>query len=229
MPATMPNGAREQLHFIIADDHPMVREALAAGLREAFSGAVLTFAGTADEAAARLGAAHDVDALLLDLDMPGMNGLAGLATLRAGFPAVPIIVVSAAREPAVIRRTLELGAAGYISKAAALPEIADAVRAVLDGEIVNPLPGDAAGDDAEAADFAARAGQLTPQQWRVFALMIQGEPNKIIAYKLSVGEATVKAHVTEILRKLGVRSRTQAVILARHLSLEPPREGQKVG
>jgi DNA-binding NarL/FixJ family response regulator len=216
----MPNGTA--LRFVIADDHPMVRDALGAALREAFSGCDVAFAGTAGEASALLESTHAVDALLLDLDMPGMDGLTGLATLRAAHPSVPIIVVSAARDRSVIRRALDLGAAGYISKAASLPEIAAAVRAVLDGEIVNPL-GEAEPGDTDAADFAGRAAQLTPQQWRVFALMIQGEPNKLIAFKLSVGEATVKAHVTEILRKLGVHSRTQAVILARHLALEPPK------
>jgi len=147
--------------------------------------------------------------------MPGMDGLTGLALLRSGHPTVPIIVVSAAREANVVRRAYEFGASAYIDKSASLEEIAGTVRAVLDGEIFTP-------PDAQPADsFAQRANQLTPQQWRVLALMVQGDLNKQIAYKLGVGEATVKAHVTVILRKLGVRSRTQAVIEARGLALPP--------
>ena len=144
--------------------------------------------------------------------MPGMDGLTGLALLRSEHPTVPIIVVSAARDAAVARRTFDLGASAYVDKKASLEEIAGTVRAVLDGELIAP-------PDAVADSFAQRAAQLTPQQWRVLALMVQGDQNKQIAYKLGVGEPTVKAHVTVILRKLGVRSRTQAVIEARGLSL----------
>ena len=135
---------------------------------------------------------------------------------------MPIIVVSAAREPAVVRRAYELGASAYIDKSASLDEIAGTVRAVLDGEIFAPP------EAAPANSFAQRAAQLTPQQWRVLALMVQGDQNKQIAYKLGVGEATVKAHVTVILRKLGVRSRTQAVIEARGLATPAGRAGQAV-
>ena len=170
-------------------------------------------AATLAQAQAALERAPETDALLLDLDMPGMDGLTGLALLRSGHPTVPIIVVSAARESAVVRRAYELGASAYIDKSASLEEIAGTVRAVLDGEIFAPP------EAAPANSFAQRAAQLTPQQWRVLALMVQGDQNKQIAYKLGVGEATVKAHVTVILRKLGVRSRTQAVIEARGLAL----------
>lgn len=205
--------SEEPLTFLIADDHPMVRDALASALGHAFPGSALSMAGTLHQAQIGLEQAPATDALLLDLDMPGMDGLTGLALLRSSHPTVPIIVVSAARESAVVRRAYELGASAYIDKSASLEEIARIVRAVLDGEIFAP-------PDAGPADsFAQRAAQLTPQQWRVLALMVQGDQNKQIAHKLGVGEATVKAHVTVILRKLGVRSRTQAVIEARNLAL----------
>ena len=203
--------------FLIADDHPMVRDALSTVLSQSFPGAAIGLAGSLAEAQAALERQPDTDALLLDLDMPGMEGLTGLALLRSDWPTVPVIVVSAARDSAVARRTHELGAAAYVEKSASLEEIADTVRAVLDGEIIAPPDAGAAAGDS----FAQRAGQLTPQQWRVLALMVQGDQNKQIAYKLGVGEATVKAHVTVILRKLGVRSRTQAVIEARGLALPP--------
>lgn len=205
--------SEEPLTFLIADDHPMVRDALASALGHAFPGSALSMAGTLHQAQIGLEQAPATDALLLDLDMPGMDGLTGLALLRSSHPTVPIIVVSAARESAVVRRAYELGASAYIDKSASLEEIARIVRAVLDGEIFAP-------PDAGPVDsFAQRAAQLTPQQWRVLALMVQGDQNKQIAHKLGVGEATVKAHVTVILRKLGVRSRTQAVIEARNLAL----------
>ena len=199
--------------FLIADDHPMVRDALSMALAQAFPGAAVAVAGSLAGVQAGLERQPETDALLLDLDMPGMDGLTGLALLRSEHPTVPIIVVSAARDSAIARRTHDLGASAYVDKSASLEEIAATVRAVLAGEII--APPDAAPPDS----FAQRAAQLTPQQWRVLALMVQGDQNKQIAYKLGVGEATVKAHVTVILRKLGVRSRTQAVIEARDLAL----------
>jgi len=201
--------------FLIADDHPMVRDALASSLGQAFPGARIALAATLAQASAVLEVEPETDAVLLDLDMPGMDGLTGLALLRSDHPTVPIIVVSAVRGATTIRRSFELGASAYIDKSAALQEIAAIVRAVLDGEVFAP-------PESEPVDsFAQRAAQLTPQQWRVLALMVHGDQNKQIAYKLGVGEATVKAHVTVILRKLGVRSRTQAVIEARKLALPP--------
>jgi DNA-binding NarL/FixJ family response regulator len=205
--------------FLIADDHPMVRDALASALGQAFPGARIATAGTLAQVQSELEREPETDALLLDLDMPGMDGLTGVALLRSAHPIVPIIVVSAARDAAVVRRAYEFGASAYIDKSAVLEEIVETVSAVLDGEIFTPP------ESIPTDSFAQRAAQLTPQQWRVLALMVHGDQNKQIAHKLGVGEATVKAHVTVILRKLGVRSRTQAVIEARNLALptEPVR------
>jgi len=205
----------ETLHFLIADDHPMVRDAIASALEQAFPGADIATVSSLAEVQAALEREPVADALLLDLDMPGMDGLTGIAMVRSDHPTVPIIVVSALREASVHRRVYELGASAFIEKSASLSQIAGTVRAVLDGEIFAPP------EAAQTDSFAQRAAQLTPQQWRVLALMVQGDLNKQIAHKLGVGEATVKAHVTVILRKLGVRSRTQAVIEARELALPP--------
>jgi DNA-binding NarL/FixJ family response regulator len=209
----MADPPTAQRAFLIADDHPMVRDALRTALAQAFAGATILLAGSLAEVEATLDRQPETDALLLDLDMPGMDGLTGVALLRAKWPTVPIIVVSAARHAAIPRRAYDLGAAAYIDKSAHLEEIAETVRAVLDGETLAPPQA------AEGDSFAQRVAQLTPQQWRVLALMVHGDQNKQIAYKLGVGEPTVKAHVTIILRKLGVRSRTQAVIEARGLAL----------
>ena len=199
--------------FVVADDHPMVREALASALGQAFGGSSVVTAATLAQTQALLEEQPETDALLLDLDMPGMAGMTGLGVLRSSHPTIPIIVVSAARDDTTIRRAYDFGASAYIDKSASLPEIAATVRAVLDGEVFAP-PAVEAGDAIDK-----RAALLTPQQWRVLALMVQGDQNKQIAFKLGVGEATVKAHVTVILRKLGVRSRTQAVIEARRLEI----------
>jgi len=211
----MADGPAASHAFLIADDHPMVRDALRTALERAFPGTAVALAGSFAEVEAALEHLPETDALLLDLDMPGMDGLTGLALLRSERPTVPIIVVSAARDAGVARRAWDLGASAYVDKSASLEEIAATVRAVLDGEVLTPP------ESPDGDSFAQRAAQLTPQQWRVLALMVQGDQNKQIAYKLGVGEPTVKAHVTVILRKLGVRSRTQAVIEARSLSLPP--------
>ena len=206
--------------FIVADDHPMVRDALALALRAAFPKAEVALAGTLDEASGAIAARPDVDLVILDLDMPGMQGLVGVSALRASYPSAPLVIVSATRNAAAMRQVVEMGAAGFIPKSAPMEEIIASVRAVMRGEIVLPP---SAGDALSStdADLATRAARMTPQQHRVFALMAEGKPNKIIAYDMQIGEATVKAHVTEILRKMGVHSRTQAIVLAQRLALDP--------
>ncbi|MBA4096124.1 MAG: DNA-binding response regulator [Rhodospirillum sp.] len=206
--------------FIVADDHPMVRDALALALRAAFPKSEVALAGTLDEASAAIAARPDVDLVILDLDMPGMQGLVGVSALRASYPSAPLVIVSATRNAAAMRQVVEMGAAGFIPKSAPMEEIIASVRAVMRGEIVLPP---SAGDALSStdADLATRAARMTPQQHRVFALMAEGKPNKIIAYDMQIGEATVKAHVTEILRKMGVHSRTQAIVLAQRLALDP--------
>ena len=212
LPAASPQA------FLVADDHPMVRDALGTALNHSFPAVRRAPAAPLAESEAALEREPETDALLLDLDMPGMDGLTGLALLRSNHPAVPIIVVSAAQDSQIARRTVEFGASAFIAKSAPLDEIADVVRGVLRGEVFAPVGMTQPGP---AESFAQRAQQLTPQQWRVLSLMVHGDQNKMIAHKLGVGEATVKAHVTVILKKLGVRSRTQAVIEARHLALPP--------
>jgi DNA-binding NarL/FixJ family response regulator len=207
--------------FVVADDHPMVRDALAAALKGGFDGARIAFAGTLAETQAAIETNPETDLVVLDLDMPGMLGLAGLAALRASHPSLPIAIVSATTNSAAMRQAVEMGAAGFIPKLAAADRFLDAVRAILSGAIWLP---DEAKDEVLASrdrDLAQRAALLTPQQHRVLSLLAEGMANKLIAYEMQISEPTVKAHVTEILRKLGVTSRTQAVILAQRLALEP--------
>jgi DNA-binding NarL/FixJ family response regulator len=195
--------------IIIVDDHPLFR----AALRQTLSGVNVEEAGDLKAVSAALEADRDCDLVLLDLNMPGAHGLSGLLLLRAQYPEIPVIVISAIEDPKVIRRTFELGAAGYLPKSAGPAEIRAAIDTVLKGEVVVPAGVSLTADDEQTA-FARRLATLTPQQIRVLMMLSDGLMNKQIAYELSISEATVKAHVSSILQKLDVDSRTQAVIAA---------------
>ena len=183
---------------------------------EAFlPGCTVLEASDLDQLGTLLAAERDADLVLLDLTMPGAQGFSGLVYLRAQFPDIPIVVVSASEEPVVIRRAVEFGASGFIPKSLDTAGIGNAIRTVLSGDIWAPPDVDLdAGDDREMIELVRRIGKLTPQQMRVLTMLSEGLLNKQIAYELSVSEATVKAHVSAILQKLGVDSRTQAVIAA---------------
>jgi DNA-binding NarL/FixJ family response regulator len=201
--------------LVIADDHPLFRGAL----REAVAGMLervdIAEAGTFEEAADLLERGGEVDLILLDLKMPGVRGFSGLMYMRAQYPSVPVMVVSANDDPAAIRRCMEFGASGFIPKTLGIEAMRAAIRRVLDGGVWTPPDVDlSSGSDAESADLMARMATLTPQQVRVLMMLSEGLLNKQIAYQLGVSEATVKAHVSAILQKLGVESRTQAVIAA---------------
>jgi DNA-binding NarL/FixJ family response regulator len=202
-------------HFLIADDHPLFRGALREAVNGVFERADIGEAGTFEEVTAFLERGSDVDLVLLDLRMPGVRGFSGLMYLRAQYPGLPIVVVSANDDPAVIRRCMEFGAAGFIPKTLGVEALRRAIARVLQGEVWTPPDVDLSrGTDADSAATIARLSTLTPQQVRVLMMLSGGLLNKQIAYELGVSEATVKAHVSAILQKLGVESRTQAVIAA---------------
>ena len=199
--------------FVIADDHPLFRGALKEALAGVGDVAAIHEAG--DFAAARKAAADnpDADLMLLDLTMPGVSGLSGLIALRAEFPSLPVMVVSAHDDPATIHRALDLGASGFLSKSAGIEEIREGIEKVMAGEVFVPAGYDQAQEyEPEVADLLQRLQTLTPQQSRVLSMLGEGLLNKQIAYELGVSEATIKAHVSAILLKLNVDSRTQAVI-----------------
>lgn len=204
-------------HIVVADDHPMFRDAMRLAIARSLPEAEIVEAGTLDAAAAALEESPDADLLLLDLNMPGMQGFAGLVYLCSRFPALPIAVISANEEPRVIRRALGAGACGYIPKSAPSDMLGEALQALLAGELWRPALQEPDGSGREE-DAAARIASLTPQQVRVLMMLNDGLVNKQIAYELGVSEGTVKAHVSAILQKLGVTSRTQAVILVRQLA-----------
>ena len=200
---------------MIADDHPLFRGALREAVNGLFDRADVDEAGTFEEVVDRLERGADTDLVLLDLRMPGVRGFSGLMYLRAQYPSLPIVVVSANDDPAVIRRCMEFGAAGFLPKTLGVEALRQAIARVLKGHVWTPPDVDlAASSDAETAAMIGRLATLTPQQVRVLMMLSGGLLNKQIAYELGVSEATVKAHVSAILQKLGVESRTQAVIAA---------------
>jgi DNA-binding NarL/FixJ family response regulator len=213
-------------HLLIADDHPLFRAALHQAARAALDDGSISEACDLATTLDALGEVPDTDLVLLDLHMPGSRGLSGLAALRGQFPAVAVMVVSAHDEPRVVRRVLDHGAAGFISKSASPDEIAAAIRTVLDcGEWVPPHLGESVAalpSDPDDSDLAARLARLTGQQYRVLGLLAEGLLNKQIADRLAIQERTVKAHVTAIFEKLSVRNRTQASMLLRSLDLVDP-------
>jgi DNA-binding NarL/FixJ family response regulator len=201
--------------LVIADDHPLFRGALREAVEGLLEHAEIAEAGTFEAAAELLERGADIDLVLLDLTMPGVRGFSGLMYMRAQYPSVPVIVVSANDDPAVIRRCMDFGASGFIPKTLGVDAMRNAIRCVLDGGLWTPPDVDlTTGSDAETAELMARMATLTPQQVRVLMMLSGGLLNKQIAFQLSVSEATVKAHVSAILQKLGVESRTQAVIAA---------------
>lgn len=202
------------LNFIIADDHPLFRGALRQILQDSFQPDSVTEADCYQQLQKVAEDSQDIDLLFLDLTMPGVSGLSGLINLKAQHPQLPVMIVSATDDVATIRRAMELGASGFVSKSAGMEEIGLAVRTILDGgEWVSNDVELGAESDAEIADLITRIRALTPQQSRVLSMLGQGLLNKQLAYELNISEATVKAHVSAVLQKLGVDSRTQAVIL----------------
>ena len=203
----------DTVHIIIADDHPLVRGALRQAVTSAVRDAEVREAYDLPSLSTELAHGAPVDLILLDLTMPGVSGFSGLLYLRSQHPEIPVVVISACEDRTIMRRCIEVGAAGYIPKSTEVEEMRAALRMILAGEVWTPADLDLVMPaDAAVADMMRRLSSLTPQQLRVLMMLSQGLLNKQIAYELKVSEATVKAHVSAILQKLGVDSRTQAVI-----------------
>jgi DNA-binding NarL/FixJ family response regulator len=211
--------------IIIADDHPLFREALKLALAQALPGGTAFEVDTVDTLLAALNEHPDVDLLLLDLGMPGAHGFSALVQARAHYPSVPVVVISGREDAGLAQRTLAHGAAAFIAKSASLPTIIDALQTILQGGVWSPPEprsvASARGNSVppDEADAARRVASLTPQQFRVMSMLCSGQSNKRIALQLAVSEATVKAHMTAILEKMGAENRTQAVLVAQRLAL----------
>ena len=206
---------------IVADDHPLFRTAIKEAL-SAQQGQTRFLEASSLETLQQLVDDNDeVDLVLLDLHMPGVSGFAGLIYLGKRYPSVPVVIISANEDPVVIQRALDHGAAGFIPKSSGMETIREAITAVLMGEIWSPPQSRSglSGGNASELEMAERMAQLTPQQFKVLMMMSRGLLNKQIGYELNVSEATVKAHVTAIMSKLGVNNRTQAVLAAERLAV----------
>lgn len=201
--------------IVVADDHPLFRAALGSALARAAPGALVEETPSLAGAREALGRGP-VDLLLLDLKLSDSEGFAGLAEIRGDFPAVPVAVVSASEDAATIRRALAFGAAGFIPKSATLAEMVEALGAILAGDVWAPVTPDAVQEEP----MEARIASLTPSQLKILVGLQQGRLNKQIAFDLGVTEAKIKAHLTNVFRKLGVQNRTQAVIAAQALAIE---------
>ena len=204
--------------LIIADDHPLFRAALGQAVVRCLPDAQIVEAGSVEALETAADAHPDADLILLDLRMPGAQGLSELMELRIRHPAIPVAIVSALESATIARKSIACGASGFIPKSATIDEIGSMLRALLAGEIVAPQGlAHPSAEDAAERKFARAVAALTPQQYRVLLLLARGYSNRAIAEDIDVVVATVKAHVTVILRKLGLERRTQAALLAQRL------------
>lgn len=211
------------VNLLIADDHPLYRDALKGALCMAFSDLNILESGDLNETV-KLLHEYDVDLLLLDLHMPGSSDLFGLLHIQKTFPDLPIAVVSGTEDASLISKVIGVGAMGFIPKTASAKNISDAVNAMLDGDVWVPesVRQQIENVDEDFSVLAENVASLTPAQYKVLCYMRDGLLNKQIGYNLDIAEATVKAHVTAIFRKLSINNRTQAVLIASELQLEPP-------
>ena len=203
--------------ILIADDHPLFRQAIALAVARVRPQAVIVEAGTLAAAARSAVDAEDLKLILLDLKMPGAVGYSGIAMLHAERPSVPILVVSSVEGHAAADEVRAFGAIGFLRKDSDLETIETAIAAALSGAPVKPQP---SADEAPLETIRQEVAGLTPMQLKVLLAVLDGQLNKQIAHSLSISEATVKAHMTAIMRKLDVRNRTQAALVARSLGLD---------
>jgi DNA-binding NarL/FixJ family response regulator len=208
--------------IIIADDHPLFRTALTSIVANEFGDAQLVEACDFSSLQSAVEKNNDAKLILLDLHMPGAEGFSALVHLTAHYPQIPVVIVSAHEEPEIMRRALDHGASGFLPKSSAPDTMHQAIQAVLEGKLWLPAGVEQTPTaNEQELDIAEALASLTPQQFRVASMVNQGLLNKQIAYELDVTEATVKAHMTEIFRKLGVHSRIQVALTLGQLAVTP--------
>lgn len=210
------------ISLLIADDHPLFRSALTGALRDQLGEVEIQESHDLESTLGSLKANPDVDLLLLDLNMPGSGDLYGLIRIRADFPDIPVAVISGSDELSIVANVIEAGALGFIPKTSEPAVYLEAISAILDGDTWLP---DGMSEQLEQQpkpdlDIQRRVAELTPQQYKVLCYLHEGLLNKQIAYELNISEATVKAHITAIFRKLNINNRTQAVLVVSDLNLQ---------
>ena len=208
-------------HIHIADDHPLFRSALLDVIHQHFSQSTISESSDLGSTLQALNNDTDIDLLLLDLQMPGSQDLYGLIAIREKYPTVPVVIVSASDDKETINRAMGHGASGYIPKSLSADTLNKAIQAVAEGEQWIPafMENQLTEITQDEKSLAARISTLTPQQYRVLCYVREGWLNKQIGFEIGITEATVKAHITAIFRKLGVTNRTQAVIELSKMSL----------
>ncbi|GAA0296183.1 response regulator [Rhodovulum strictum] len=213
--------------ILVIDDHPLYSDALSMALRHVFDDCTIRSATSLGEGLAQLGPDFSPDLVMLDLRLPDVTGLSGFLRLRERIPDVPVLVISALTSVEVVQALMEAGAAGFIPKEAATHELKTALIEIRSGRRYLPAGCRNAGRAARTGarmpsvqEVSQRIAELTPQQARIMKLICAGKPNKQIAHELSLAEATVKAHITALLRRLGVQNRTQAAVLVESANLE---------
>lgn len=229
-PESTPNNDQQQADapmdpvykILIADDHPLFREAISSVIASGFAGTEILETDDLDSALEITRENDDLDLILLDLNMPGMHGLNGLISLRNEAPTIPVVIVSAEEDKQVVLQAITYGACGFITKSSPRAQMTDAIQQILNGNVY--LPSDIIRTGKESSQRRVRSDEnpispellnsLTRRQLLVLERMAKGESNKQIAYNLNIAETTVKAHVSAILRKLGVHNRVQAILSA---------------
>ena len=204
-------------HIIVADDHPLFRNAITHLLERSLQAIRVSQVESFGVLAQALSHDRLPSLVLLDLKLNDTQGMDGLLFLKKQYPSLPVLIISAYDDESVIRKAMQYGASGFVPKSLEMERMAEAIRAVLDGDIWFPEIGDDISETTKEMD--SPFGNLTPAQVKVLTLLRDGRPSKEMAAIMSVTEATIKAHLTEIFRKLGVKNRTQAVLAAKDLDL----------
>jgi DNA-binding NarL/FixJ family response regulator len=206
--------------LLVADDHPLYRDALRGALSKNINDLTLLEASNLDETVKCL-SSQDVDLLLFDLHMPGSSDLFGLIHIRKLFPDLPVAVISGIEDVNIVAKVMQAGALGFVPKTTSAIHLAEAVRTMLDGDLWLPesMPSNVAEMDEAFSQLVKQVSSLTPAQYKVLCLLRDGLLNKQIGYELDIAEATVKAHITAVFKKLGINNRTQAVLIASQLQL----------
>ncbi|MBB3232310.1 DNA-binding NarL/FixJ family response regulator [Halomonas stenophila] len=225
MPIDDNDKAIAMYKLLIADDHPLFREAIGRVIRDGFDAAEVLETQDLEATLAMASEHDDLDLILLDLDMPGMHGLGGLLRLRNEAPTIPVVIISAEEDKQVILQAVTYGAVGFITKSSPREQMTRAIAQILDGNIYLPADimratGTPPGHGAEPGLSPQRLETLTRKQLEVLERLTRGESNKMIAYHLNIAETTVKAHVSAILRKLGVHNRVQAILSASDIDFD---------
>ncbi|MBB4187213.1 response regulator [Sinorhizobium terangae] len=208
---------------LVIDDHPLYCDALAATMESTFKTRRIRTATSLSEAMQQLRMRFSPDLIMLDLNLPDASGLSGFLKIKEKMPDIPVIVISAITSKDVVQSVIAAGAAGFIPKDMDRQNFQEAMQDIWNGKTYVPpgytIPTRSTATDLSVETISRKIAHLSQQQTRILGLICEGMPNKLIAYEMQLAEATVKAHITALLRRLGVHNRTQAAMLVREVSI----------